>query len=76
MWENTISRPKLVLKRIMLGTFLQRPYNLEFIEAGPIERKSEASMSRKDQKLMKILQEGTKLRSGHYQFPYHLKIYV
>ena len=55
---------------------LTRPYNLEFIEAGPTERKSEASMSRKDQKLMKILQEGTKLRNGHYQFPYHLKIYV
>ena len=46
---------------------LTRPYNLEFIEASPTERKSEASMSRKDQKLMKILQEGTKLRSGHYQ---------
>ena len=31
--------------------------------------KSGASMSQKDQKFMKILQEGTKLRSGHYQVP-------
>ena len=38
-------------------------YNLEFIENGPTERKLENSMSREDQKFMKILQEGTKLRN-------------
>lgn len=39
---------------------------LEFIETSPTERKLETSMSREDQKLMKILQEGTKLRNGHH----------
>ena len=48
---------------------LTRLYNLEFIEAGLTERKLEASMSREDQKFMKILQDGTQLRNGHYQIP-------
>ena len=39
---------------------------LEFIETSPAERKLETSMSQEDQKLMKILQEGTKLRNGHH----------
>ena len=38
-------------------------YNLEFIENGPTERKLENTMSREDQKFMKVLQEGTKLRN-------------
>ena len=52
---------------------LTRLYNLEFIEAGLAERKSEASMSREDQKFMKIPQEDTKLRNGHYQVPLTFK---
>ena len=48
---------------------LTRLYNLEFIEADPTERKLEASMSREDQKFMKILQGGTQLINGHYQVP-------
>ena len=46
---------------------LTRLCNLEFLETGPTERKLETSMSRENQKIMKILQEGTKLRNGHYQ---------
>ena len=46
-----------------------RLYNLEFIEAGPTERKLEASMSREDKKFMNILQDGTQPRNGHYQVP-------
>ena len=52
---------------------LTRLYNLEFIENGPTEGKLETSMSREDQKFMKILQEGTKLRNGHYQVPLPFK---
>ena len=48
---------------------LTRLYNLEFIEAGPTERKLEASLSREDKKFMKILKDGTQLRNGHYQVP-------
>ena len=48
---------------------LTRLYSLEFIEAGPTERKLEASMSREDKKFMKILQDGTQLRNGQYQVP-------
>ena len=40
---------------------LTRLHNLEFIEAGPTERKLEASMSREDQEFMKILQDGRQL---------------
>ena len=47
---------------MMLDVFTML-YNLEFIENGPTERKLENSMSREDQKFMKILQEGTKLRN-------------
>ena len=46
---------------------LTRVYNLEFIGAGPTERKLETSMSREDHKFMKILQEDTKLKNSHYQ---------
>ena len=46
---------------------ITRLYNLEFIETGPTERKLGTSMSREDHKFMKILQEGTKLRNGHFQ---------
>ena len=46
---------------------LTRLDNLEFMETGPADRKLETSMSREDHKFMKILQEGTKLRNGHYQ---------
>ena len=46
---------------------LTRLYNLEFMETGLTDRKSETSMSREDHKFMKILQEGTKLRNGHFQ---------
>ena len=46
---------------------LTRLYNLEFIETGPTERKLETSMSRENQKFMKILQEGARLRNSHYQ---------
>ena len=56
-----------------VGDMLTRLYNLEFIEAGPTERRSEASMSREDQKFIKILQEGRKLRNGHYQVPLPFK---
>ena len=52
---------------------LTRLYNLELIENGPTERKLETSMYRKGQKFMKILQEGTKLRNGHYQVPLPFK---
>ena len=52
---------------------LSRLYNLELIKAGPTERKLLASMSREDQKSMKILQEGKKLRNGHYQVPLQFK---
>ena len=52
---------------------LTRMHNLEFIEAGPTEKKLEASMSREDQKFMKILQEGTKLRNDHYQVSFPFK---
>ena len=48
-------------------------YNLEFIETGRTERKLETSMSREDHKFMKFLQEGTKLKNGHYQFPLPFK---
>ena len=44
---------------------LTRLCNLEFIETGPTERKLETSMSIEDQKFIKILQEGTKLRNSH-----------
>ena len=46
---------------------LTRLCSLEFIETGPTERKLETSMSLEDQKFIKILQEGTKLRNSHYQ---------
>ena len=52
---------------------LARLYNLEFMETGLADRKSETSMSREDHKFMKILQEGTKLRNGHYQVPLPFK---
>ena len=52
---------------------LTRLYNLEFTENGPTEGKLETSMSREDQKFMKILQEGTTLRNGHYQVPLPFK---
>ena len=52
---------------------LAKLYNLEFIETGPTERKLETSMSREDQKFMKIQQEGAKLRNGHYQVPFPFK---
>ena len=39
---------------------------IQFIKDGPTERKSETSMSREDQKFMKILQNGAKLRNNHY----------
>ena len=39
---------------------LTRLYNLEFKEAGPSERKLEASISREDKKFMMIPQEGIK----------------
>ena len=52
---------------------LTRLYNLEFMETGLTDRKSETSMSREDHKFMKILQEGTKLRNGHYQVPLPFK---
>ena len=48
-------------------------YNLEFIGAGPSERKLETSMSREDHKFMKILQEDTKLKNRHYQVPLSFK---
>ena len=63
---------KARLKRMMLD-MLRRLSNREFIETGPTERKLEPSMSREDQKFMKILQEGTKLRNGQYQFPLPFK---
>ena len=46
---------------------LTRLCNLEFMETGLTDRNLETSMSREDQKLMEILQEGIKLRNGHYQ---------
>ena len=52
---------------------LTRLYNLEFMETGLTDRKSETSMSREDHKFMEILQEGTKLRNGHYQVPLPFK---
>ena len=52
---------------------LTRLYNQEFIENGPTEGKLETSMSKEDKKFMKILQEGTKLRNGHYQVPLPFK---
>ena len=52
---------------------LTRLFYPEFIEAGPIVRKLESSMSRGDKKFMKILQEGAKLRNGHYQVPLSFK---
>ena len=52
---------------------LTRLYNAEFIENGPTERKLKASMSRENKKIMKILQEGKKLRNGHYQAPLPFK---
>ena len=51
---------------------LTRLYNLEFIENGPTERKLETSISRED-KFIKILQEGAKLRNGYYQVPLPFK---
>ena len=47
--------------------------NLEFIGAGPTERQLKACMSRKNQKFMKILQEGKKTRYSHYQVPFMFK---
>ena len=52
---------------------ITRLYNLEFIETGPTERKLGTSMSREDHKFMKILQEGTKQRNGHFQVPLPFK---
>ena len=73
MWENTISRPKTIVENNDVRDMLTRLYNLEFMETGLTDRKSETSMSREDHKFMKILQEGTKLRNGHYQVPLPFK---
>ena len=52
---------------------LTRLYNLEFMKTGPTDRKLETSMSREDHKFITVLQEGTKLRNGHYQVPFPFK---
>ena len=52
---------------------LTRLYNLEFMKTGPTDGKLETSMSREDHKFIKVLQEGTKLRNGHYQVPFPFK---
>ena len=54
---------------------LTRLYNLEFTENGPTEWKLETSMSREDQKFMKILQEGATL-TVTIKFPCHLKNHI
>ena len=63
------SQTKTSVEENDVRDMLTRLYNLEFKENGPTDRKVETSMSREDQKFMKILQEGTKLRNGHYQVP-------
>ena len=73
MWENTISRPKTIVENNDVRDMLTRLYNLEFMETSLTDRKSEISMSREDKKFMTILQEGTKLRNGHYQVPLPFK---
>ena len=52
---------------------LKRLYNQEFLEANHTERKLGPSISREDQKFMKILQEGTKLTNSHNQVPLPFK---
>ena len=50
-----------------------RLYNLEFMKTGLTDRKSETSRPREDQRFKKILQEGTKMRTGHSQVPLPFK---
>ena len=64
---------KTVVEDNDVRDMLTRLYNLEFMETGLTDRKSETSMSREDHKFMEILQEGTKLRNGHYQVPLPFK---
>ena len=64
---------KTSIEKNHVKDMLTRSYNLESIETGPTERKLETSMSREDQKFLKILQEGTNLRNSHYQVPLPFK---